>query len=126
MTVAQFRRLRPDVIALQEASIADGRGNVAARIGHELGYYVAQVPATERMFARGLLGWHFGRLAAAVINGLSPLRLRFRRPQRARFGDRSRESRGAERAPTPRGRHHDMAVRSLRRARGARPAATLI
>ena len=68
MTVAQLHRLRPDVIALQEASIGWGRGNVAERIARELGYYVAHAPASERLFAGWLLGSTLGRLSTRLIN----------------------------------------------------------
>lgn len=68
MTVAQLHRLRPDVIALQEASIGWGRGNVAERIARELGYYVAHAPASERVFAGWLLGSTLGRLSTRLIN----------------------------------------------------------
>jgi endonuclease/exonuclease/phosphatase family metal-dependent hydrolase len=68
MTVAQLRRLQPDVIALQEASIGRRRGNVASRIAGALGYYVAQAPASERVFARWFLGLPMGQLATTIIN----------------------------------------------------------
>jgi endonuclease/exonuclease/phosphatase family metal-dependent hydrolase len=68
MTIAQLHQLRPDVLALQEASIGRGRGNVAERIGRELGYHVAQAPASERLFAGWFLGLTVGRLATLVIN----------------------------------------------------------
>jgi endonuclease/exonuclease/phosphatase family metal-dependent hydrolase len=68
MTVSELLRLRPDVIALQEASIGRGRGNVAQRIARELGYHVAQAPASERMLAGWFLGWTVGRLATLAIN----------------------------------------------------------
>jgi endonuclease/exonuclease/phosphatase family metal-dependent hydrolase len=68
MTVAQLQRLRPDVIALQEASIVRGRGNVAERIARALGYYVAHAPASERVFAGWLLGSALGRLSTLLIN----------------------------------------------------------
>jgi endonuclease/exonuclease/phosphatase family metal-dependent hydrolase len=68
MTVAELRRTGADVIALQEASIGRGRGNVAGRIARELGYYVAHAPASERMFGGWFLGWTVGRLATLAIN----------------------------------------------------------
>ena len=68
MTIVQLQRLRADVIALQEASIGRGRGNIAARIGRELGYHVAQAPASERVFAGWFLGRALGWLGTVVIN----------------------------------------------------------
>jgi endonuclease/exonuclease/phosphatase family metal-dependent hydrolase len=64
MTVDELRRLKPDVIALQEASISLRRGNVAERLGRELGYYVAHAPASERLFSGSFLG----RLGVMLIN----------------------------------------------------------
>jgi endonuclease/exonuclease/phosphatase family metal-dependent hydrolase len=57
ITLAELRGLRPDVIALQEASQSWGRGNVARRLAERLGYHVAFVPATERVFGRWPLDW---------------------------------------------------------------------
>lgn len=64
MTIAELRRLGPDVIALQEASISPARGNVAERIARALGYHVVHAPATERLFR----DWFLSRLAVTLIN----------------------------------------------------------
>jgi len=57
ITLAELRGLRPDVIALQEASQGWGRGNVAQRLAERLGYHVAFAPATDRVFGRWPLDW---------------------------------------------------------------------
>ena len=57
ITLAELRGLRPDVIALQEASQGWGRGNVAQRLAERLGYHVAFAHATERVFGRWPLDW---------------------------------------------------------------------
>lgn len=50
MVVDELRRLSPDVVALQEASVGRGRGNVAARLAAALGFAYAHAPATSRVF----------------------------------------------------------------------------
>jgi len=50
IVVAELRRLQPDVIALQEASIGSRRGDVALRLARELGYHAAHASTTERIF----------------------------------------------------------------------------
>jgi endonuclease/exonuclease/phosphatase family metal-dependent hydrolase len=57
IALAELRGLRPDVIALQEASEAWGRGNVARRLAERLGYHVAHAPATERVLGLWPLDW---------------------------------------------------------------------
>jgi len=64
MVVAELRRLRPDIIALQEASRSSRRGDVALRLARELGYHVAHASTTERVFGRSILS----RLAVALID----------------------------------------------------------
>ena len=64
MVVAELRRLRPDIIALQEASRGSRRGDVALRLARELGYHVAHASTTERVFGPSILS----RLAAALID----------------------------------------------------------
>lgn len=59
LAVADLRALDADVVALQEASIGDERGDVAARIAAALGY----------RHARASAGWRWvGRLANAVLD----------------------------------------------------------
>lgn len=55
MTIQELRRLQPDVIALQEASVSRTHGNVPQRIAHALGYQMVFTSATERIFGIGLL-----------------------------------------------------------------------
>jgi endonuclease/exonuclease/phosphatase family metal-dependent hydrolase len=55
LVAAELRALRPDVVALQEASVGRGRGNVAARLAADLGLHHVHVPATSRVFPLGLL-----------------------------------------------------------------------
>lgn len=64
MVVEELRRLAPDVVALQEASVGRGRGNVAARIAAALGYHYAHAPATSRVFGIPPLD----RLIVATMN----------------------------------------------------------
>ncbi len=53
--------LAPDVVALQEASITRGRGNVAARLATALGLHVTHASATRRVsglaWIDGLIVW---------------------------------------------------------------------
>jgi endonuclease/exonuclease/phosphatase family metal-dependent hydrolase len=62
IAAAELERLRPDVIALQEASVGWRRGNVAARLAGRLGMHYAHEPATERVFGIRALGWLVTRL----------------------------------------------------------------
>jgi endonuclease/exonuclease/phosphatase family metal-dependent hydrolase len=55
MTLQELRRLQPDVIALQEASVSRTHGNVPRRIADALGYHMVFTSATERIFGIGLL-----------------------------------------------------------------------
>jgi endonuclease/exonuclease/phosphatase family metal-dependent hydrolase len=55
MVIAELRALRPDVVALQEASDGWGRGNVAARLAAALGLYHVHAPATSRISPLDLL-----------------------------------------------------------------------
>jgi len=64
IVVAELRRLQPDVIALQEASIGSRRGHVALRLARELGYHAAHASTTERIFKYALLS----RLAVGLID----------------------------------------------------------
>jgi endonuclease/exonuclease/phosphatase family metal-dependent hydrolase len=50
MVIDELRRLGPDIVALQEASIGRGRGNVAGRIAEALGLQYVHTPATTRVF----------------------------------------------------------------------------
>jgi endonuclease/exonuclease/phosphatase family metal-dependent hydrolase len=51
MVIDELRRLAPDIVALQEASVGRGRGNVAARIAEALGLQYVHTPATTRVFS---------------------------------------------------------------------------
>ena len=61
---AELEALRPDVVALQEASITVGRGNVAKRLARRLGMEVAHGPSTERALGFTPLDW----LIVRVLN----------------------------------------------------------
>jgi hypothetical protein len=50
MVTEELRALAPDVIALQEASIGWGRGNIAARLAAALGMEHVHASATARVF----------------------------------------------------------------------------
>jgi endonuclease/exonuclease/phosphatase family metal-dependent hydrolase len=50
LAVAALAALRPDIVALQEASVGRGRGNVAARVAAGLGLRYVHAPATSRVF----------------------------------------------------------------------------
>lgn len=64
IVTAELRRLQPDVIALQEASIGSRRGHVALRLARELGYHATHASTTERVFRYAILS----RLAVALID----------------------------------------------------------
>ena len=50
LTTEGLRELGADVIALQEASVSRGRGNVARRLADALGMHYVHAPATSRVF----------------------------------------------------------------------------
>jgi endonuclease/exonuclease/phosphatase family metal-dependent hydrolase len=63
MTIRELQTLRPDIIALQEASDSRRHGHVPHRIAEALGYHVAFAPATDR-----LLGiWLLDRLMVSLL-----------------------------------------------------------
>lgn len=64
MVTAELRALRPDLIALQEASVGWGRGNVAARLAGALGLHHVHAPATSRVSPLGLLN----RILVSLMN----------------------------------------------------------
>jgi endonuclease/exonuclease/phosphatase family metal-dependent hydrolase len=64
VTTDALRALDADVIGLQEASQAWGRGDVTGRIADALGYQSTFAGATSRLFGGGLLGF----LSAAVLD----------------------------------------------------------
>jgi len=47
--------LRPDIVALQEASVSRRLGNVPARLAERLGLHHVYAPATSHVFGDGLL-----------------------------------------------------------------------
>src|SRR5262249_29701946 len=49
MVTRELSALSPDIVGLQEASIARGRGNVVARLGTALGLHWAHASATRRV-----------------------------------------------------------------------------
>jgi endonuclease/exonuclease/phosphatase family metal-dependent hydrolase len=55
MVTTELQALRPDVVALQEASAGWGRGNVAARLAAALGLQHVHGPATSRVSPLSLL-----------------------------------------------------------------------
>jgi endonuclease/exonuclease/phosphatase family metal-dependent hydrolase len=64
MVTAELRELRPDVVALQEASEGWGRGNVAARLAAALGLHHVHAPATSRVSPVAILN----RMLVFVMN----------------------------------------------------------
>jgi endonuclease/exonuclease/phosphatase family metal-dependent hydrolase len=50
IAIEQLRAIDPDIVGLQEASAAWGRGNIARRIADALGLKHAWAPATSRVF----------------------------------------------------------------------------
>ena len=64
IVTAELRALRPDLVALQEASVGWGRGNVAARLGDALGLHHVHAPATSRVSPLALLN----RVLVALMN----------------------------------------------------------
>jgi len=57
IVAAELERLKPDVVALQEASVGWRRGHVARRLAERLGMHHAHTAATERVFGFRPLGW---------------------------------------------------------------------
>jgi endonuclease/exonuclease/phosphatase family metal-dependent hydrolase len=57
IAAADLMRLKPDVVALQEASVGRRRGNVAQRLAARLGLEHVHVRATDRVFPIRALGW---------------------------------------------------------------------
>ncbi|HEV8675877.1 MAG TPA: endonuclease/exonuclease/phosphatase family protein [Methylomirabilota bacterium] len=51
IVVEELRALNPDVIGVQEASVSRRRGNVAKRLGGQLGFHYAHTTALFRIFA---------------------------------------------------------------------------
>lgn len=64
LVTRELRALAPDVIALQEASVGRGRGNVAARLAEALGMAWVHAPATTRVCPVPLVN----RLIVRAIN----------------------------------------------------------
>ncbi len=50
LAVEELRRLDPDFVGVQEASVTRGRGNVAERLGRALGLHHVYTPALFRLF----------------------------------------------------------------------------
>jgi endonuclease/exonuclease/phosphatase family metal-dependent hydrolase len=63
IAVAQLAALRPDVVALQEASVGGGRGNVAERLGRALGFEWIHAPTTSQVFG---IGWLDQTITSAI------------------------------------------------------------
>ena len=59
----ELKALAPDIVGLQEASIARGRGNVAARLATALGLQWAHASATRRFSG---LGWLNGLIVLGI------------------------------------------------------------
>jgi endonuclease/exonuclease/phosphatase family metal-dependent hydrolase len=57
IVAGELQRLKPDIVALQEASIGRRRGNVAARLAARLGLEHVHARATDRVFPIHALGW---------------------------------------------------------------------
>lgn len=63
ITIQELKRLQPDIIALQEASVSRRHGNVPQQIADALGYQMVFEPATQHIFGIGFLD----RLITSVI-----------------------------------------------------------
>jgi endonuclease/exonuclease/phosphatase family metal-dependent hydrolase len=63
LVVEQLAALRPDVVALQEASVGGGRGNVAERLGRALGFEWVHAPTTSQVFG---IGWLDRTITSAI------------------------------------------------------------
>jgi endonuclease/exonuclease/phosphatase family metal-dependent hydrolase len=57
IVAGELQRLKPEIVALQEASIGRRRGNVAARLAPRLGLEHVHARATDRVFPIHALGW---------------------------------------------------------------------
>jgi endonuclease/exonuclease/phosphatase family metal-dependent hydrolase len=63
LVVEQLAALRPDVVALQEASVGGKRGNVAERLGRALGIEWIHAPTTSQVFG---IGWLDRTITSAI------------------------------------------------------------
>ena len=63
LVVEQLAALRPDVVALQEASVGGKRGNVAERLGRALGSEWVHAPTTSQVFG---IGWLDRAITSAI------------------------------------------------------------
>jgi endonuclease/exonuclease/phosphatase family metal-dependent hydrolase len=63
LVVEQIAALRPDVVALQEASVGGKRGNVAERLGRALGIERIHAPTTSQVFG---IGWLDRTITSAI------------------------------------------------------------
>jgi endonuclease/exonuclease/phosphatase family metal-dependent hydrolase len=63
IVVQQLAALRPDVVALQEASVGGKRGNVAERLGRALGIEWIHAPTTSQVFG---IGWLDRAITSAI------------------------------------------------------------
>jgi endonuclease/exonuclease/phosphatase family metal-dependent hydrolase len=63
IVVEQLAALRPDVVALQEASVGGKRGNVAERLGRALGVEWVHAPTTSQVFG---IGWLDRTITSAI------------------------------------------------------------
>ena len=63
IAVEQLAALRPDVVALQEASVGGKRGNVAERLGRALGFEWIHAPTTSQVFG---IGWLDRAITSAI------------------------------------------------------------
>ena len=63
IVVEQLGALRPDVVALQEASVGGNRGNVAERLGRALGLEWIHAPRTSHVFGNG---WFDRAITSAI------------------------------------------------------------
>src|SRR6185436_1861097 len=63
LVVQQLAALRPDVVALQEASVGGQRGNVAERLGRALGFEWIHAPTTSQVFG---IGWLDRTITSAI------------------------------------------------------------
>jgi len=55
LVAERLAELRPDIVALQEASVSRRLGNVPARLAERLGLHHVYAPATSHVFGDGLL-----------------------------------------------------------------------